>query len=91
MIFTLYLNDSESYHLDDLYSIATNLQMFLNNYRYAQSRFDHISITISISSALSISVLFILLIHLENGAHFLIVIQSASDVLWMSNGHLYEV
>ena len=81
MIFTLYLNDSESandsesYHLDDLYSIATNLQMFLNNYRYAQSRFDHISITISISLALSISVLFILLMHLENGAHFLIVIQ----------------
>ena len=54
-----------SYHLAKLCNIAINVQMLLNNYIKL-----YIEITISISSALSISVLFISLLQSINGAQF---------------------
>ena len=58
------------YCLDHLCSIDINFLMFLNNYHYIKSR-SYIGITMSISLGLSMSVLFILLMHLVNGAQFL--------------------
>ena len=58
-----------SYHLAHLYNIAVKFQMFFNNYHYIL--LNNTLVLLSISLALSISVLFISLLQLTNGAQFL--------------------